>query len=102
MATGNTKISFEEYLAARLTVATVEAHAWWEENRNGKPVERPLVESEWLDFGALQTRTTFGETKLREMIRKGTIPKGKEVEGKLMWHRPAVERAMSKLFKAAE
>lgn len=97
------KITFEQYLEAELTVATVKATAWWQANlAEGKPVERPATESDWLDFIAVLKHTKFGETKFRELMREQAMPSGRDVGGKLMWHRPEVDRAMLKLFKAGK
>jgi len=103
MPSNRTNLTFEQYLDAEILRATARAHAWWQQNMADiKPIERPAAETDWLDFPAVLKHTTFGETKFRELMKDNQMPRGKDVAGKLLWHKPAVDRAMAKLFKSAD
>lgn len=100
MPANRTEITKEQYLEARLIIATVEANTWWEQNRlRDRPVERSAVDSSLLNFSEAQQYTKFKETKFRALMREKKLPKAHFIEGKNLWMKEELDKALSKLVK---
>lgn len=92
------EITYEQYLEARLTIATVEADWDWKQHQiAGMPVHRPTAtETGAMDGTRAAKYISVGKSKFYELIRDGELPEGADIGGRPKWLRVDLDKYLAK------